>query len=53
MLSKDGKSSKLEIIVFQEGIAFGKKLFIYLSVLHFILLKTLSKNGLCLGGSLS
>ena len=46
-------NQKCEINMFQEVIARGKKLFMYLSILHFILRKTLTKKGLCLGGSFS
>ena len=52
-LSKDGRTSKYEITLFQDEIAWGKKLFMYLLVLHFILRKTLYKKDLCIGGSLS
>ena len=56
-LSKDGKSSKCEIIMFQKEITWGKKLFMYLFVLNFISRKTLNKGllkkGRCLEASLS
>ena len=52
-VSRVGKYSKLVMIPFQEEIASGKKLFLYLSLLNFISRKTVFRKGWRYGGNLS